>query len=234
MIRLAVKAAVLDEDISGLPAGHGAAGDEQVRHVGLERLRIERRRQRLRVALDACSPSSARRRDDSRSAGRRPRPESPRARPAVSMTTAVGVISTTRRLEPRRNRAFLDAVLDVGPHPVLDRIAERGVPVHERDVHAGAEQLERTPRPRSSCRRRRRRAAGSTGARRCSSARRAADPRRARRGSSAGRSSRSPARPRARAVRASRPRLRRGHGEHAVVARARSRRPSRETRSGRS
>ena len=47
------------------------------------------------------------------------------------------------RIEPRGDRPFLDAVLDVRLHPVLDRLAERGAAVNDRHRRAGAEQVER-------------------------------------------------------------------------------------------
>src|SRR5262245_19944286 len=53
---LAVEAAVLDEDVSRIAAGYRAASDKQIGHVGLECLGIERRCQRLWIALDSGAP----------------------------------------------------------------------------------------------------------------------------------------------------------------------------------
>ena len=47
------------------------------------------------------------------------------------------------RLEPGANGAFLDPILDIGSHPVLDRVPERGMPMHQRDLRAGSKQLQR-------------------------------------------------------------------------------------------
>ena len=85
-----------------------------------------------------------------------------------------GVISTTRVSKRAGDRSFLDAVLDVGTHPVLDRVAKRRVAVHQRDVRAAAEQLERRFGRRVLAADDDDALAGSTGARRRSSARRAA------------------------------------------------------------
>src|SRR5262245_31877063 len=53
---LAVKAPILDEYVAGVLSCHGAAGNEQVRNVALERLLVERRRKRFGIALDSGAP----------------------------------------------------------------------------------------------------------------------------------------------------------------------------------
>src|SRR6185295_9512870 len=46
------------------------------------------------------------------------------------------------RLEEGGDRAFLDAVLDVGTDPIFDRVAELRTTVHERDLRPRAVELE--------------------------------------------------------------------------------------------
>src|SRR5688572_175071 len=147
---LSVEPAVLDEDVAGRASRGRAAGEKEVWHVGFERLGIQRWRQRVRVALDASPPHQLGVRvissQEENAFGR-----NFFARSALSGACGGVVLDdNTRRkdlddarLEPRGDRPLLDAVLDVGAHPVLDRIAERRMTVHQRHLGAAAEQLER-------------------------------------------------------------------------------------------
>ena len=117
---LAVEAAVLDEDAAALlPATHAPT----TKRSGNASSRVSRGRELARhgsgpprprpCAAAPCprgSPSCSR----TASAGSFDGPSGP------SRTTSVGVISTTERVEACADRSFLDAVLDVGLHPVLD------------------------------------------------------------------------------------------------------------------
>ena len=67
----------------------------------------------------------------------------PAARVARRNHDRVGPDLAHHRAEVRRDRPFLDPVLDVGPHPVLDRRLQRRRAMHDRDVRAGAIHLER-------------------------------------------------------------------------------------------
>ena len=47
------------------------------------------------------------------------------------------------RVEMRGNRAFLDAIVDIGPDPVLDAVSERDAPMDEGHVRAATKELQR-------------------------------------------------------------------------------------------
>src|SRR6185295_15553471 len=62
--------------------------------------------------------------------------ELPGARPCRSHHNRVRTYRGDACVEPRGNRAFLDPVLDVGAHPVLDRLLERRRAMDDRDPGA--------------------------------------------------------------------------------------------------
>ena len=160
---LAVEPAVLDEDGARCPCRRWRRRRGTGRARSFRTSRDRRSGTSRSFEPDAGARHQIRSPRDSPSAGRRRRPASllvaladPDLLPTASpMTiTDVGRISVTQRVEPRRDRSFLDPVLDVRPHPVLDRRLQLRPAVHERHVRAGAKHLQRRIPPPSSRRRR--------------------------------------------------------------------------------
>ena len=143
--------------------------------IALERLWIQRRRQRFGITFDS---SAAHELDvgvisgqqEHRLCGQRLQRSLP-----LNHDLCWANLDYTR-FKTRCNRTFLDAVVDVGPDPVFDRVSQRGTPMDERHVHTRRAPV--PPRPLSSFRRRSRRAGGNADALRCNSERRVADPHR--------------------------------------------------------
>ena len=143
---LAVEPAVLDEDVAGVHAGHRAAGDEEagtfvskVSRIEYRRLRSlscdPGRRHQIPIRVIAGEQEHGVRRNflDAVTCSVRPCPDD----------DGRGTDFPDAGVEPRRDRPFLDAVLDIGTHPVLDRRLQLRRAVHERHVRAGAKHLER-------------------------------------------------------------------------------------------
>lgn len=143
--RLAVEAAGLDEDPAGLAARRDRAAHEQAAHVRLEGVGIVARLERRGIDLDPGADEQGRVGVIAGQQEHGARGQLFAAAGALDRHR-VGADREQARLEQAADRAVLDAVLDVGTNPVLDRVGEGGAAVHEADAGAGPAQLERRDR----------------------------------------------------------------------------------------
>ena len=125
-----------------MDAGDHLARQEQIGHVGLVGLRVVRRHHGLGVDHDA-EPLQHR--------GVRMIAGQQEHRVGRQHAVIAGMLDhdlgqadlDDSSLEVGGHRPFLDAVLHVGPDPVLDATPQLGAPVHQRHTRAGAVQIER-------------------------------------------------------------------------------------------
>src|SRR5437588_283501 len=139
---LPVEAPVFDENLASMPPADDHARQMDPWHIALERIRIQRRLATFRIESHT---QAFHEREIGMVAGQREHVSRGQSLLTGSIFDKHFVLRDLLhvRLEQRSNLAGLDPVLNVRPHPILDRCTKFLLAVHQRHAHAISIQVER-------------------------------------------------------------------------------------------